>query len=358
MLTVGDHTFDGICIVPNADKNAGFGALITFALNGVRAALLRNLLPVIDFDADSTHRFYDPACGESIWEYYFEPVMGLSSADAYQLRDEGVINEDRFFRHPEADIWHWHHTDPDRIATFWHVDKPDNPAEWITRKRALGRRFVRDYVRPLPEIPQQVEELRAARFTSAFKFGVHIRGTDFAYAEPTTPAKHIEAIDRTVAERALDDWQVFVATDQEQFVELFRERFEERLITSPSHRSRTGVAPFKLDRVPAYARGANVLQDLLLLSRCDFLLKGASSLGEIALWFNPHLECMDFALTSEADTRYYVHRSNAFLKLNVPRASSLGLYLRQAWLVIGQYFEYRVLKFDPLRRRVRRAWDR
>ena len=56
--------------------------------------------------------------------------------------------------------------------------------------------------------------------------------------------------------------------------------------------------------------------DILLLANCDFLLKGASAVGEYALWFNPDLECVDFALESQYDP---THAVPAYLKLNVGR---------------------------------------
>jgi hypothetical protein len=57
--------------------------------------------------------------------------------------------------------------------------------------------------------------------------------------------------------------------------------------------------PFRLKNVNPFKKGEDVLLDILLLSRCDYLFKSVSAVGEYAMWFNPSLECTDFALTNE-----------------------------------------------------------
>ena len=77
-----------------------------------------------------------------------------------------------------------------------------------------------------------------------------------------------------------------------------------------------------------YRRGEDVLVDLLLMSRCDFLFKGAAAVGEYALWFNPSLECHDFALESHFDPRRFHELVSAYRKLEIkqwsPSLWSLG----------------------------------
>ena len=66
--------------------------------------------------------------------------------------------------------------------------------------------------------------------------------------------------------------------------------------------------------ISPYQKGEDVLIDILLLAKCDYILKGAAAVGEYAMWFNPSLKCTDFALASHYD---FTSSASAFLKLNV-----------------------------------------
>jgi hypothetical protein len=186
----------------------------------------------------------------------------------------------------------------------------------MAAKRALGRRFVARHVRVKPHVTAIVDDVFARHLAGSYAFGAHVRGTDFAYAEPTPPQAYFRAIDRITRARGLGDFRVFLATDQQQFVTLFRAEYGDRLVTYDSIRSSGGVSPFRFKGVSPYKKGEDVLVDTLLLSRCDHVLKGAAAGGEYALWFNPGVEFTDFALQSRFDTREYHMLQSAYLKLN------------------------------------------
>ena len=62
-----------------------------------------------------------------------------------------------------------------------------------------------------------------------------------------------------------------------------------------------------------YTKGEDVLIDCLLLSKCDFLLKCTSAVGEYALYFNPQLRCID--LNHTQDNLSFAARTSVFLRL-------------------------------------------
>ena len=126
--------------------------------------------------------------------------------------------------------------------------------------------------------------------------------------------KYFEVLD------SLDDFHVFLATDQSQYVDLFREKYgDDRVITYDSLRSETDVAAFEFEGVSPYKKGEDVLVDTLLLSRTSGLIKCAAAGGEVALWFNENLEVIhDFALESEYQKGGHWNRENtAFQRLGV-----------------------------------------
>jgi hypothetical protein len=186
-------------------------------------------------------------------------------------------------------------------------------------KRALGRRFVREYVRVKPHILDKVDQFYNAWMRGHPTIGVHIRGTDFAYAEPTAPESYFNAIDQYLAVANIDGHRIFLATDQTQFVNLFHRRYGKRILTYQCLRSNRDLPAFKFDWESPYRRGEDVLIDVILLSRTDFLFKGAAAGGEYALYFNPILECHDFALQSSFDPRDFADLVSAYKKLGIHR---------------------------------------
>ena len=128
---------------------------------------------------------------------------------------------------------------------------------------------------------------------------------------------YFREIERQLDSRSPQSWAVFLATDQEQFVE----RYGSRLVTRNAARSRSDVPPFHMKHAGGYQLGLEVLIDVLLLARCDHILKCAAAGGEMALWFNPDLSCTDFALTSHFDSRLSYETDPAFLSLGVESRS-------------------------------------
>ena len=327
--TINGRTYDGVQLVTHEDGNAGFCALITYALNGVRRALELNRVPVVVFDAEHNPRFYDPAHGPNVWEYFFDPVAGMSYAEFRARQAEEGWSVHRF---TFDEILKHHLRDPDRIATFWSYDEPKDPAAWMTAKRALGRRMVSKYVRVKAAVRERADAFFRDYLQGSYLLGVHIRGTDFAYAEPIAPELYFDAIRSHARARALDSYKIFLATDQEQFVERFRAEFGDRLVASDCLRSTSAVAPFNLPvaRSP-YRLGEEVLIDVLLLSRSDHVLKGPSAVGEYALWFAPRLDCTDFALSSRFRPRAIDLLVPAYTSLSVAGQGTLRRWLNHVW---------------------------
>jgi len=143
-------------------------------------------------------------------------------------------------------ILDWHHSDPDRIATFWADPPPKDCRQWIAEKRQLGREYVEKFIHVNRGIREKVDEFHKVHLGNCFTIGVHIRGTDFAYAEPTPPSSYLSAINAHMREKDLKEYKIFLATDQVQFVELFREEFGSRLVTTECGRSRSDLPPFRL----------------------------------------------------------------------------------------------------------------
>ena len=327
-----DNEFDQyerVFLIENSDPTAGICLCMMFALNGALFAKSKNWLPVVKFD-NNDNPYRDLRFGNNIWDYYFEPIGGLSYDDLRLAVEQNQLDPLKVlkisdFVPPGAERGYqfqmhfakgiFEHFE--RVATFpWgRADLTGDALQaWMLKKRQLGRSVVTECLKPKPHILRIVEDYVAGNFAGRFVYGVQIRGTDFGYALPTRPEQYYEFLDAALEHKP--DAAIFVATDQLQLLRSFEERYGDRVISSSCRRTEGVVAPHMEDDSDNYKRGEEALVDCLLLSRTDFLLKCAAAIGEFALYFNPDLECQDFAVQSRytPGTKY---RREAYYRLFV-----------------------------------------
>ena len=127
--------------------------------------------------------------------------------------------------------------------------------------------------------------------------GVHMRGTDKKLRPKVPPEHYLPFIKAFLAHHG-PDARVFLATDDRAFQAttlrtVGRERVVQQnggLVLRGSQRKAVWHAGSGGEAdANGRRRGLEVLLDTLLLSRCDFLLKSASAVGEFAIAYNPQL---------------------------------------------------------------------
>ncbi len=101
--------------------------------------------------------------------------------------------------------------------------------------------------------------------------GIHLRGTDKGAArgakntrQKVKPEAYFPEVDRYLAIHPKA--KLFVATDQAQYLQSLEERYAGRILSSDCYRSTSGFAPFQATSHSGYAKGAEVLIDVLLLA--------------------------------------------------------------------------------------------
>ncbi|MCC2607939.1 O-fucosyltransferase family protein [Planctobacterium marinum] len=356
-LVWNNKQYDKFLIIENHDIQAGFCALIVFALNGLRKAKAINAIPVIDFNAQNTCYFYDESRGDSIWEYFFEPVSPFNITQINAWLKSGTIKQDTVARLSADEFGYLHHHDPDRLATFWAWCAPEDKAAWIRAKRELGRKYISNYVKPKAYITDKVEQFCTQHFKGKLVFGVHIRGTDFNYATPLHTRIYMEKLNTLIAGLAQQEYCIFVATDQKQYLQELSNRYGSRVIAYDATRSSNHIAPFKLSTLSGYQKGEEVLTDMLILSRCHHIIKGPAALGEMALWFTDHDDITDLALQSEFHAKPYDKLSSAFSALNVDQLQA-GQLAKQKWKekLVKRIYSWKIVAFFYKRSAHVRRW--
>mmetsp|Transcript_5788 Transcript_5788/g.18075 ORF Transcript_5788/g.18075 Transcript_5788/m.18075 type:complete len:1617 (+) Transcript_5788:79-4929(+) len=272
--------------------SAGFFAYLLFALNQLAFAQRQKLMAYVDFgrctvnghdhySSGGANLYFDGTAGPNMWDYYFEPVSsyrpGLKGFQGRAL--------------PSKTLWRLHHKESQSIFAYYYgmySYKRAYDESWYRTMRERASRLLLQYVRPRAHIVQAVDQFWSSHFApGAYVVGVHMRGTDKKAeigGEIVPPQRYMFHIDSHLRERphAL----IFLATDSPLFLRLMRERYGAKVFARNALRSeRNAFLDLLADGTNA-RKGADVLIDSLLLSRCSFLLKSSSAVGEFAIYFN------------------------------------------------------------------------
>ena len=208
--------------------------------------------------------YFDPEKGSNWWGYFFEPIhLGNDS------------NEKYFFSLQDA----LHLTD-----SSFH----------LSRQRSFE--LIQRYVHLKPHIQKELESFIKTYFKKHFVIGVHHRGTDKKLETPIIPYEqtvlHLNAHIANLSEKTRKRLKIYVATDEQDFVDYMLKLYPSLLIYNDFKRSTNGEPIHYTTNLYSsnYQKGKEALLDCLLLSRCNLLLyPAAASLSLSALKFNPNL---------------------------------------------------------------------
>lgn len=295
-----------ILVITINHSNAGFFAYVMFVLNQLTYAEEHGMIPVVYFgpqSGDGPNAFHDPKRGHNTWDYYFEPVAEYTYAEIRQWVEDPThpLGETNLHRLSDVEQSWLHAGRPESIynyqyGRFTHF-RGDIDA-WFVDQRSRAHRLVSQYIHIKPAVRLEVETFVEEHFMQRPMLGLHLRGTDKGYASDAhaimsvvPPQRYFRHIDAFLEQHP--QGAVFVATDQQQYVEVLSARYGARIVSRPAIRSRNHLNPFQVEDGQNYRKGLEVLVDCLLLSRCDRLVKCTSAVGEFALYFNPSLPCID-----------------------------------------------------------------
>jgi hypothetical protein len=167
------------------------------------------------------------------------------------------------------------------------------------RPRVVLKRLIDRYALPVPDILDEVDEFWRSRFAGSTVLGVHVRRTDAltGFEERRTQSAENFLIESERWLRQRSGGAIFLATDDEGVVGLFKDRFGDKVHVTGAIRSTSGVSIHgHLDggiSGSGHVKGRQALVDALLLSRCDFLIRCFSYLTAYSLCYNPDLQFLD-----------------------------------------------------------------
>jgi hypothetical protein len=211
----------------------------------------------VDFDDGL---YYEPAFGPNWWEYYFEPIDIGGGRGA-----------------------------PSRVVSPHYHDLCANRVE-REMSRESGAALIDRYVAVKPSIRAVIDAYVSAHWTNAFVVGVHYRGTDKAEDAPRVPYEDVDTLVRDRMSRTgVDRCRIFLATDEQAFIDYMRPRFPGQLLYREMFRSVDGRPIDVVNTDSNHKKGLDAVVDCLLLSRTHSLIRTASNLSLCSTLFNPQL---------------------------------------------------------------------
>lgn len=295
------------------ERDAGLFSLIQQVIANIPWALREGRIPIVYFQGKTCYWTPNGYHGkDTVWEYYFEPVMTNYPAaiipnyvrefilhnhpspfEVGYFVDEKTFVSNHFGDHPALEG----KTRP--IPYLW--DDPDD------RLRQETNEVIRQFVRPREYLREKATRFFEQFMRGHYLIGVHLRGTDAISKEEIRPhrqgslnlPKFVTEIQRllTIQPKA----KIFVATDAQSSLTYISEAFGARVLGYESIRHQSGQAAgqgptgwimpayIASDRDRAARNGEEAVVEYLLLSRCDYLIHNGSGLARTVLLNAPHL---------------------------------------------------------------------
>jgi len=185
--------------------------------------------------------FFDHRHGRNYWEYYFEPI--------------------NIEKKPQE-------ADQDRVKfKNWMLQSYFPLYAQYVLSRERSAELIKRYIKPKPHIQQKVDQFYNQHFKNKYVIGIHYRGTDKYLEAPKCSYEAVcNAIDPELSLH--QDAVIFIASDDQNFVDFARELFPEKVISIAMKRS-TNNLPIHTPNSMMYDVGESAVIDYLLLSRCS-----------------------------------------------------------------------------------------
>lgn len=258
-------------VVRRAGSKVGLFSLVLTSLGYIKYAVDHGYIPVIDMsNEDNTYMQQDRK--GNVWEYYFEQPCGYTLDDIRHSRHviigNGIIDGRVPF--PREDIAH-------------------NDEE-LKKWKAVADRYL--IVRP--EIRQEADELWKRLSGRKGVLGVLLRGTDYVNSRPKdhpvqpTIEQAIDKMDEVLTSQEFQ--KIYLATEDAGIYQELCNRYGEKIVSMDVERYITDKTENINDisvkkSTNKYQMGKDYLINILVLSKCDYLLAGNAGGSQGALLF-------------------------------------------------------------------------
>lgn len=208
--------------------------------------------------------YLDTSVGLNWWEYYFEPIESGTPGE----KTEHIS---------------------DVMKSKWGTDAIST----ISRERASE--IIHRYIKPKKHIQDKIDLFIKNEFKDNYIIGVHFRGLDKSSEAPRVPYEVFrDKIQEVIGTRT--NYRIFVATDEQLFLDYIVKCFGGRITYTLSRRSKDHEPIHHIHGEQVenrYALGEEAVIDCYLLAQTDILIRNQSNLSSSAANINPKLPVID-----------------------------------------------------------------
>lgn len=185
----------------------------------------------------------------------------------------------------------------------------------FSRFRHRYNRVFNKYIHLRPEIKLEVDEF-CKQFENKFVIGAHVRHPSHAIEQVgkkmPTPLDYIREIQEIVEKRKLDNWVVFLATDQDRTIDIFKSYFGSKVVYYKNVRRLTDNEDRDFDELPEDGKAVEgfqlqhkvaknhnnwsvdmakeVIRDAWTMAQCHVLLHVTSNVSTAVSYIGPETE--------------------------------------------------------------------
>ena len=227
------------------------------------------------------HTVYNNSPEENMWDYYFEPIVSNPATKKIY----------RYFF----------------VTKAYKNHRVDQKQKYLTLFHSI---FI-DRIRIKKYIMEKVDQFYNRQLRGEKCLGVHYRGgadaLKYISANPYnikySLSGYLEKVDRLLSNGFT---KIFLATDDPKALEEFNSRYGDKVVSYSTHQNDIVRGIRHITAQDRKILGEEVLIDCLLLSRCDYLLHGASNIPVMAKFINPALRGEDLDLRKQPFIREMV----------------------------------------------------
>ena len=252
---------NNIYVVDSGTRRAGFFSYFMQIMYNVSKIDMANQ----PFYINLTHHmlYYDNKIpNPNVWEYYFsQPLSANNIKDTYNLIDVGLFVDDGYKQR------------------FLHEDN------------IMMHNTYRKYFSVSSIIKDKVNMFYNNHMKNKKVLGIHVRGTDhYTDGLLLDSNYYMSKVDEELALNNYD--KILLCTDEAKKVEDFKNAYGDKLIyhnDSIRTNEKSGIH-YGVGLQNPYKMGEDVIIESLLLSKCNFLLRGVSNVTNAAMIFNPYID--------------------------------------------------------------------
>ncbi|MCE2983839.1 MAG: hypothetical protein LW832_09770 [Parachlamydia sp.] len=199
-------------------------------------------------------QYFDPKAGGNWWDYFFEPLCIQKSPHFIPF----IL------------------TDGELSAYAWHTALQMDPRRTFE--------LINKYIRLNVKMQAKVDQFAESHFKDFFVIGIHYRGTDkYTEARRVEYDEMEQAIRQVISVNEEKNLKLFVATDEEEFLQFIKSRFHQPLCFIEAERSQNSLPVHYFSyKENNYQKGEDAVMDCYLLSRVNFLIRTSSNLSLIS----------------------------------------------------------------------------